>query len=368
MHYRTGIVDETKAIKRMSQDGETITITASAAMNGLRLDVFLASELPDFTRSYVKKRIDSGDVAAAGANAKTGRIKPNLKVQAGSEWTIRIPPDLPTDILPEAIALESLYEDDNILVINKPAGMPAHPGYGRQTGTVVNALLGRYGASFLDQMGGNGDDDLVSPARPGIVHRLDMDTSGVMVCAKTRSALIELQRQFRDRETQKEYYALTVRPPDPLEGIITAPLGKSPVNFTRQAIRYDSDGKPAETVYRTLSTGPFGAWVAAYPKTGRTHQIRVHLKSVGAPLYFDSVYGTPSSDLARISKSDALYGSRHTPRQMLHAASLTLTLPSDGCRTTFSAPLPSDFSDLIGIMRLSFGEKKAGTAPSLSEP
>jgi 23S rRNA pseudouridine1911/1915/1917 synthase len=352
----------------MTQDGETIIITASAAMNGSRLDVFLASELPEFTRSYVKKRIDSGDVAAVGQNAKTGRIKPNLKVQSGTEWTIRIPPDSPTDILPEAIALDILYEDNDILVINKPAGMPAHPGYGRNSGTVVNALLGRYGSALLDQMGGAGSDDPVSLARPGIVHRLDMDTSGTMVCAKTRSALIELQRQFRDRETQKEYFALAVRPPNPLVGTISAPLGKCPVNFTRQAIRYDSDGKPAETVYRTIATSPFGAWVAAYPKTGRTHQIRVHLKSVGAPLYFDSVYGTPSADLARITKCDASYGSRHTPRHMLHAASLALTLPANSRRMTFVAPLPSDFCELARIARLAPEVSKAGAPPPLSKP
>jgi 23S rRNA pseudouridine1911/1915/1917 synthase len=220
--------------------------------------------------------------------------------------------------------------------------MTVHPAFGHTTGTLVNALLGRYGDSII-----------TSPElrlRPGIVHRLDRETSGVIVCAKTESALVRLQEQFHDRETKKLYIAVTIAPPQPKDGTVNAPIGRNPKNFTKMSIRFDGDGKPALTIYRTLGTSEGGALVAAYPKTGRTHQIRLHLKSKGATVFFDEMYGTPDRDsqiLTRLSNGETL----PTPRHLLHAAKLGFYHPLTGSWLECAAPLPEDLIRAWDIIR-----------------
>ena len=252
----------------------------------------------------------------------------SLLLEPGDEVQVRppAPRQPPGPLLPEALPVPILYQDEALLVLLKPAGMTVHPGAGRRQGTLANALL-HLSPGRLSGLGG--------PDRPGIVHRLDRETSGVIVVARSDAAHRELSRQFHDREVEKVYLAL-VRGQPPLQGTIEAPIGRDPRDRKRMAVV--QGGRPALTEYRTLERFRGAAWVELRPRTGRTHQLRVHLRSIGCPIAADATYGRPPPF--------GVLG-----RCALHAARLTLTHPQSGERRTFEAPLPEDLVAALEALR-----------------
>src|SRR2546425_1492514 len=302
---------------------------------GERLDRFLVSVLADHSRSQIQKLITDGRVTLDRKDAKA-----NLALRPGDRVTVDLPPPAPATIGPEALPLEILYQDRDLVVLNKPAGMVVHPSAGHASGTLVNALLHHIGD--LSGVGGE--------LRPGIVHRLDRGTSGVMIVAKHDKAHQELARQFHDREVEKEYIALVWG--EVMAGRrIDAPIGRDPLN--RKKMSAAGPGAPErararrsrEAVTRIVRAEHFGrtltlAHVAIH--TGRTHQIRVHLSAIGHPIVGDPVYG----GVQRPVPGD-LRAATHLDRPFLHAARLVFTHPIDGRRMEFSSELPSDLQRVL---------------------
>ena len=284
---------------------------------GMRLDRFLAARTPGRSRARWQADIRAGHVTVNGEPAD-----PDRRLRAGDEVAWRLPPEEPPEEpRPEAIPLDLLYEDDAILVLNKPPGLVVHPGAGNPDGTLLNALLHHAPETAL-------------LPRAGLVHRLDKDTSGLLVVAKTESARLDLQRQFKARETKKEYLALVKGiPPD--RGVIEEPIGRHPVHRKKMTVR--RDGRPALSRYEVVERFARAALVRVQIETGRTHQIRVHMAHIGHPVLGDPLYG----------------GARGTdaPRQMLHAAALSFSHPHSGERLSFSAPLPDDMVAVLERMR-----------------
>ncbi|HHW58065.1 MAG TPA: RluA family pseudouridine synthase [Clostridia bacterium] len=289
---------------------------------GKRIDVFLAAEL-DYTRSYIKKLIVDGLVLV---NGKT--VKPSYKVKENDEVVVNIPEAEKIDVLPENIPLDILYEDDDIIVINKPQGMVVHPAPGNYSGTLVNALL--YHCKNLSGINGI--------LRPGIVHRLDKDTSGVMVVAKNDKAHISLSNQIKERSVLKKYIAIVEGAIKDEEGKIEAPIGRHP--FDRKKMAVIEDGRYALTLYKVLERFKENTLVEAVIKTGRTHQIRVHMAYIGHPVVGDPVYGFKKQKFK-------LEG------QALHSRVLGFMHPTKGVYMEFEAPLPEYFVRLIEILRRS---------------
>lgn len=295
----------------------THDLTADRA--GERLDVFVVRKLPDLTRSRVQKLIEDGSVAVGGA-----RAKPSLRLEEGQRVRVAVPPPTEATASPESIALDVIYEDADLLVVNKPAGMTVHPAPGHATATLVNAIL-----AHCDDLSGIG-----GVLRPGIVHRLDRDTSGVIVVAKNDPAHNALARQLKARTVEKTYVALVEGTPKPAEGVIDAPIARDPRNRQRMAIV--ENGRASTTAYRVIERFRGYALVEARPKTGRTHQIRVHFAAIGHPIAGDRVYGKPS----------ALVG-----RQFLHAKRIAFNHPRTSERVEFEAPLPEDLRNALEILR-----------------
>jgi 23S rRNA pseudouridine1911/1915/1917 synthase len=295
--------------------------THPAPASGGRLDVVLLAWFPGQSRSRVQSWIQQGRVSI------DGRIvtRPGVRLRGGESIALTLPPPEPSSNLPEAIPLDVIFEDENLIVLNKPPGMVVHPSAGHPAGTIVNAVLAH--APDLTGVGGE--------LRPGIVHRLDRDTSGLLVVAKNESALRGLQDQFRDREVEKVYLALVDgRPPD-RRGRIEAPLGRDARHRQKIAIVPLSRGRPATTDYLVQQTFPRHTLLEVRPRTGRTHQIRVHLAFLGCPVTGDRIYGSRRPSLG-------------APRQMLHAWRLRLRLPGrEAEERTFEAPLPSDMNRAI---------------------
>lgn len=296
-------------------------ITVEQGQHGGRLDAFLAEQVTEVSRSHWKTLIQAGQVTVNGMNCK-----PNQKMNSGDiiEWTL--PEQAPETTLPEDIPLNILYEDDAVVVLNKPPGRVVHPAVGNETGTLVNALLFHDPAFELLE-------------RAGIVHRLDKDTSGVMVVAKTKEAMVELKRQFKARETEKEYLTLVWGEPPP-SGRIETLIGRHPVHRKKMAVLTEN-GRTAVSNYETLERFGEVSLVRVRIETGRTHQIRVHMAHLGHPVVGDAVYGR-----AR----------RHTlpekpGRQMLHACRLAFNHPETGKRLSFEAPLFEDISRLLERLR-----------------
>ncbi|MFV9567755.1 RluA family pseudouridine synthase [Thermoanaerobacter mathranii] len=287
---------------------------------GKRIDVFLAAEL-DYTRSYIKKLIVDGLVFV---NGKT--VKPSYKVKENDKVVVNIPEAEKIDVLPENIPLDILYEDDDIIVINKPQGMVVHPAPGNYSGTLVNALL--YHCKNLSGINGI--------LRPGIVHRLDKDTSGVMVVAKNDKAHISLSNQIKERSVLKKYVAIVEGVIKHEEGKIEAPIGRHPVDRKKMAVI--EDGRYALTLYKVLERFKENTLVEAVIKTGRTHQIRVHMAFIGHPVVGDPVYGFKKQKFK-------LEG------QALHSSILGFIHPTKGVYMEFEAPLPEYFVRLIEILR-----------------
>ncbi len=277
----------------------------------IRLDRYLALRCPDLSRSRVGRLVRQGHATVNGAPAKPAQV-----VRTGDRVTLVVPPPIPSALSPEAMPLSVVYEDPDILVVDKPPGLPVHPSPGHPTHTLVNALL----AHCTDLSGVGGE------LRPGIVHRLDMDTSGLMVVAKNDAAHRAVARQLQDRQVAKSYLALVWGIPEPREGNIDRPIARDPRNRKRMAVvEGGRDARTRYTVWRRLGEC---ALVEARPETGRTHQIRVHLASVGHPIVGDQVYSRRRTKLVS--------------RQFLHAHRLRLRLPSTDQEMEFSTPLAPD--------------------------
>jgi 23S rRNA pseudouridine1911/1915/1917 synthase len=295
---------------------------------GTRLDRYLADRVPELSRSAIQKLIDLGRVRVGGAAARA-----SYKVRTGDVLVLDLPPPEQSALAAEAIPLRIVYEDAALLVIDKPAGMVVHPAPGHPAGTLVNALLAH--CPELAQTAGD---------RPGIVHRLDRDTSGLMVVAKSDPVRRALQRQFAEHRIHKAYLALLHGHLQPASGRIHAPLGRDPVH--RQRIAVQAGGREAATEYRVLEvfdrqTGPAAGeftLVRAEPETGRTHQIRVHFSSVGHPVVGDAVYGRRRTLLP-------------LDRQFLHAWRLGFDHPETGQRIELETPLPPDLAAVLVLLR-----------------
>jgi 23S rRNA pseudouridine1911/1915/1917 synthase len=239
---------------------------------------------------------------------------------------VQVPEEKPPQVLPESIPLDIIYEDDDLLVVNKPAGMVVHPAYGHQSGTLVNAVL----AHCPETVNVGGAD------RAGIVHRLDKDTSGVILVAKNPATHKALQRQFKKRQVEKTYLALVEGHPEPREGIIDAPIGRNKRHRKQMAIV--RSGRRAQTFYHVTELFDEHSLVKVKPKTGRTHQIRVHMAWLGYPIVGDHIYGYRKQRLLK-------------DRHFLHAHELHLTHPVSGAAISFSAPLPPALNDLLKRLR-----------------
>lgn len=315
--------------------GTATTVRAGAGEAGLRLDRTLALHLPALSRTRLKRLIESGCVTCSG----TALRDPALRVRCGQNFVVILPDD--TDAAPSAqpIALDIRFEDADLIVIDKPAGLVVHPAPGNPDGTLVNALISHCGPSLLG-IGG--------VRRPGIVHRLDKDTSGLMVIAKTEAAHHALSRDFMLRRVDRSYAAIVWGVPTPLAGEIAGNIGRSPANRKKMTVVREGKGKPAITHYRVeRSFRTQAALVECRLATGRTHQIRVHLAHRGHPLIGDPAYGTRAGrDVARGSAIGAWIAA--FPRQALHARSLGFVHPAGGSRLIFDSLLPADLRELVG--------------------
>lgn len=316
-----------------SPPGRLHRLQAETSDEGDRLDRFLADHLPDHSRTEIARWIREGNVTVAGQPARASR-----RLQAGDEIELTEPPARDSTLIPEPMDLDVLYEDDHLLVLNKPAGLVVHPGAGVRTGTLVHALLAR--GQKWSTIGGE--------VRPGIVHRLDRNTSGVMVVARTDAAHRGLADQFRDRLVEKQYTALVFGRPEPRRGLIDAPIGRHRVHRARMAVR--DQGRPAQTRYRIEEEMGEMSLVLASPLTGRTHQIRVHLASLGHPIAGDHLYGWLECD-RRLRSPGIREALESFGRLALHATRLCLEHPRSGAKLDFSAPFPPDYETLLATLR-----------------
>ncbi|OQX19680.1 MAG: hypothetical protein BWK76_03725 [Desulfobulbaceae bacterium A2] len=305
--------------------------TVPATETGTRLDHFLAHRLPDLTRSAISRIIQGGGALVDGVVAKCG-----LRLKADSRIELTLPPSspsTPTELVPVHIEFPVVYEDASLLVLSKPPGLVVHPACGHWQDTLAHGLLYRYGEL-------PGTDRL----RPGIVHRLDKDTSGILLVARTAEALQGLGRAFARREVEKIYHAVLLRSPAILQGRVVAPIGRHPVQRQKMAIRPEGSGRPAATGWQVLQTFALGLCLMELRlETGRTHQIRVHMASLGCPVLGDTVYG---------GIPPAGYGLPGL-RLCLHASRVSLRHPVTGEFMTFHAPLWPDMATLLDQLGIS---------------
>lgn len=301
---------------------QTIDIIVAAEDAGERIDAFLRRKT-ELSRSRVSELILSG---ALHINGKE-QLKPSFKVEAGQCVSLRVPEMQPVDIVPQNIPIDILYQDKDIVVINKPCGMVVHPAAGNEDGTLVNALM--YHIRDLSGIGGE--------MRPGIVHRLDKDTSGLILVAKHDKAHTVMSEQFKSRTMEKHYRAVAYGNFPQDSGLIDAPIARHPVDRKKMAIV--PDGKPSQTEWRVIERFRGATYLDVHLLTGRTHQIRVHMQSIGHPLLGDKIY------------APNIKASVHVPRLMLHAYSLAFTHPITGERMEITAPIPQPFTTVLEKMR-----------------
>jgi 23S rRNA pseudouridine1911/1915/1917 synthase len=309
-----------------------ISVRVSDEAIGWRLDRALAAAVPTLSRERLKALIASGAVTGpAGEPVRD----PAVKALPGGHYTVTVPEPKPAHNLAQDIALDIVFEDEHLLVVDKPAGMVVHPAAGNVDGTLVNALL-HHCAGRLSGIGG--------VARPGIVHRIDKDTSGLLVVAKTDRAHEGLAAQFAKHSVHRAYLAIVGGLPKPTKGTVDAPLARSAANRKKIAIVEGGRGKRAVTHYRTLEPLRDAALVECRLETGRTHQVRVHMASIGHPLVGDPVYGRTRASHRDILKRLGFH------RQALHAAELGLVHPVSKENLSFKSPLPSDIQELFGAL------------------
>jgi 23S rRNA pseudouridine1911/1915/1917 synthase len=290
----------------------------------IRLDKYLTQCLPELSRARIQGLIRDGFVAVDGHQA----AKSGLSLQNGQQVEVRIPPPQPSELVAEDIPLDILFENDDMIVINKPAGMVVHPAAGHPDGTLVNAAL-----AILPDLEGIGGEQ-----RPGVVHRLDKDTSGLILMAKNDNAHHWLQDQFSQRKVIKEYLALVDGKPPTPKGRIEAPIGRDPMHRQRMGVVPANKGREAVSEYFTRENFSHHTLLEIHPFTGRTHQIRVHLAFLGCPVAADSLYGLRKKTI-------------NLDRQFLHAWRLSVTLPGETTPRTFEAPLPDDLEIVLKELR-----------------
>lgn len=300
-------------------------VIVPATGSGRRVDAFLVGALGNqFSRQTIKRFFDKSEVLLNGHS-----VKPSASIREGDRISVSFATDPAREekhaIQPESITLQVIYEDESLLVIDKPAGMVVHPGAGNRTGTLVNALLGR--SALLSSVGG--------AERPGIVHRLDKETSGLLLVAKTNEAHRKLQSQFAERTLHKTYTALVRGRVEFEEGTIDKPIGRHPSIRQKMAVTKPEKGREALTRYRVLKRFPHATLLEVRPCTGRTHQIRVHLAHLGYPVVGDELYGP------RPAKEHG--GSRHA----LHASKIEFLHPDGDRIMKFESPLPDDFKAML---------------------
>ena len=289
---------------------------------GKRLDKLISEQLPELTRSAVQHLMQDGCVTIAGKP-----VKKNTKASAGDVITVELPEPREVEIEPENIPLDIVYEDEDIIVVNKPKGMVVHPAPGNWSGTLVNALMYHCGDSLS---GINGE------IRPGIVHRIDKDTSGLLVVAKNDRAHQSLAEQIKVHSAGRRYYAVVYGTPREQKGTVNAPIARHPVDRKKMAVI--SGGREAITHYEVLEQYAGYSYLTFLLETGRTHQIRVHMAHIGHPIIGDPLYG-PAKDKWKLQG------------QCLHAGELSLTHPATGERMTFQAPLPAYFTTVLQKLR-----------------
>lgn len=304
----------------------TTQITVTPELDGLRLDKLLADEIPGYSRSQIQRLIEEGRVTLP----RVTKVKPNTVVRAGDVVTIDIPPPVETTVEPEALPLDILYEDSDIVVVNKPAGMVVHPAAGHERGTLVNALL--HHVKDLSGIGGE--------LRPGIVHRLDKGTSGLMAIAKNDAAHKELARQFHDREVEKQYIALVWGLVQQRKRI-DLPIGRDPVHREKISTRARR-ARSAVTRVTWARHIPGASLLRIAIATGRTHQIRVHLAAIGHPIIGDALYGGVHRRVPH-----HLRPVQRLERPFLHAERLSFKHSRTGEPLTFTAPLPDDLRRVL---------------------
>ena len=317
---------------------QPLAVAAGAEDAGERLDRFLARRLTGLSRSRLKQLIEAGHVSEGGGTLSD----PSQKVKAGQVFQLDLPPPAPATPEGQAIALAIVYEDGDLIVIDKPAGMVVHPAPGNPDSTLVNALIAHCGDS-LSGIGGE--------RRPGIVHRLDKDTSGLLVAAKNDATHLALSADFAARRIDRRYLAVVWGMPKDREGEIAGDIGRHPVDRKRMAV-VSRGGKPALTRYRVLEALGLGAsLVECRLATGRTHQIRVHLAAIGHPLLGDPVYGRETAERRARLTPEGRAALAHFRRQALHAASLGFRHPRTGDWLAFESPLPPDLACLINALK-----------------
>ncbi|MCX7625054.1 MAG: RluA family pseudouridine synthase [Candidatus Sumerlaeaceae bacterium] len=318
---------------------QEIKLEVAAADAGQRLDVYLTRKLPWLSRNRIQSLIEEGAVKTSLSLSPRAKDK----VEKGLMVIVAIPPPKPATPVPQQIPLEILYEDEDLLVINKPAGLPVHPGAGNPDGTLVNALLALLGG--LSTVGG--------VERPGILHRLDKDTTGVMIVAKNDVVHNRLSEALMRREIHRRYWAIVLREPRDNLGVINAPIARHPANRTKMAV-VRQGGRHAVTHYRVLERFHGFTLVECELETGRTHQIRVHMASMGHPVLGDPCYG------GELTKALRLVPPRNRPlidalsqvtRQMLHAREISFVHPRSHVEMRFEAPLPADFTTILDALR-----------------
>ena len=289
-----------------------------------RLDKFLVRQLQEFSRSRIQGLIADGFVDVNDHAAK----KAGQTLESGSNVTVRIPPPAPTDIIPENIPLDILFENEDLLVVNKPAGMVVHPALGHASGTLVNAMMG-----YDPDIEGIGGEE-----RPGVVHRLDKETSGLILLAKNERAHRWLQDQFRLRKVEKTYLALADGKPPTPSGRVEAHIGRDPGHRKRMAIVPESRGRDAISEYKTVESFKSHTLLEFHPLTGRTHQIRLHCAFLGCPIVGDKIYGRKKTSV-------------EIERHFLHAHRLKIVLPGEKEPRIFEAPLPDELVEVLDTLR-----------------
>jgi 23S rRNA pseudouridine1911/1915/1917 synthase len=318
----------------MGQGDTNIDARMTDAQSGMRLDRALADLLPDISRERIKALILGGHVLVKGGRAATN---PSMKVAADSHFAVDIPAPRPADAQPEDIPLVIVHEDDHLIVVDKAAGMVVHPAAGNLDGTLVNALLGHCRGK-LSGIGG--------VARPGIVHRIDKDTSGLMVVAKTDQAHEGLARQFKDHSIRRVYKALVNGLPATAKGTVDTWIGRSDADRKKMAVQREGRGKHAVTHYKVVQKLHGSALVECRLETGRTHQVRVHMAHLGHPLLGDPVYARSQS------RHRELLQQLGFERQALHAARLGFIHPVDGSDLIFDSPMPRDMQELFSHLNV----------------
>ena len=316
-----------------------LKLAVSEDLQGLRLDIFCSRRISDHTRSYFTRLASSGHITADGKTAR-----PSLKVKKGMQVEIELIARPPMDARPEDIPLDIIYEDDRIAVVNKSAGMVVHPAAGNYEGTLVNALMHHFGETVGEQC---------DSARPGLVHRLDKDTSGLLVIAKDERGLAFLQQELKERRIKRHYKALCWGNLEPDRGTIDLPIGRSDRDRKKMVV-FPRIGRDATTHYEVLDRLGLANLVLLKLETGRTHQIRVHLSHYGHPVIGDPTYGGRSKYVKRLQVTNrqvAAHLLSILSRQALHAFRLEFPHPDDGRMVDFESELPEDIFEVLEYLR-----------------